>query len=624
MLKQINKETKQKEVKNNYVNKAINYKEEGLVPVPIKISEDNEIKDITDTDKMTEDKIKKWFKKWPKAELAVKTGKESNLMVIETTTINKEEQELNINPKACLFRHEGKENILYCFYKYEDSINIEDNYIEDLDITLYSDGDRVLMPPSKDLTEAPFRKILKRNIENIPEHLIKRIKQYTISEKEKLKEELLSIGNFSPTKIGRLILDLEGEKENYWEYVSNKGKFYHYIDEEGYWRITKKIYLMKIIKHYLMEIKPKWDRKSKVQDVLDSIKNILVSKKKIYKFDTGINPDKKHINLINGMLNVDNYKLKKHSPKYYSQFQLPIKYKPEATCEKWKETLKEWIPDEETRNFIKEYIGYSLIPDNSQQLALILYGTGSNGKGVFLKVLEKLFGDSNVSHTSLSSLSNNRFSIKNIQDKLLNICGDIDPVHLKYTGNIKKIIHGDKLQAEFKHGAHFEFIPISRLIFSANEIPKVRDKSEGWYRSFAIIDFPNTFKPGDKNYDKDLVNKLLKELPGILNWALEGLETYRSRGKFNVPGKIEEAVQDYKHHNDNILSFLDEKTILFDEGLIPRDKLYSVYKKYCNRNGYNPSGKKTFGKRLIDLGYKSESKYHEGKTRGCYTGIKLK
>ena len=114
------------------------------------------------------------------------------------------------------------------------------------------------------------------------------------------------------------------------------------------------------------------------------------------------------------MLDWKNKELKSHSPDYYSQFQLPVIYNKGAKCPKWKKTLKEWLPKEKSRMFLQEYIGYCLIPDTSYQKAVILHGTGSNGKSTFLNVINELFGESNLSNIPMHRLSN-RFETANLQ-----------------------------------------------------------------------------------------------------------------------------------------------------------------------------------------------------------------
>jgi putative DNA primase/helicase len=336
---------------------------------------------------------------------------------------------------------------------------------------------------------------------------------------------------------------------------------------------------------------------------------------------------KDYINFKNGMLNLNTMELEEHKPSHYSIFQLPHEYDSEAKCPKWKETLKEWIPDAETISFMQEYVGYLLVPDNKGQLFPILYGDGANGKSVFIDVIKELFGE-NISTMGLSQFfgSKGRWSPANLQNRLANICGDIDPIYMKKQGLIKSIIGEDEITVERKFQGPYQLKPITRLLFSANELPKSRDKTLGWYRRLEIIRFPNKFTPGTEGFDPDLKNKLKEELAGILKWAIDGLLRFRKNGQFTKSQQMIKDKNMYIQINDPISNFIDDHYDLVDdkEERIPTHLVYEKYKKWAEENGYSIENKGVLTQHLGKKDVEAKNKSYQGKICRHYLGIKEK
>ena len=431
---------------------------------------------------------------------------------------------------------------------------------------------------------------------------------------------------FRPTPLAKEIIEKAEQNGNKWEYVAEQGTFYYYDNEEGYWEKHDESYLMKSIRNLLINKTPKWDKKYKKNETFDALKDILINPTSERKFNVGINPNTDLINVKNGMLDWRTGELKEHHPDYYNQFQLRVEYDPEAKAPKWKQTLQEWIPEEEARMYIQEYIGYCLIPDTSLQKAVILHGSGENGKSTFLEVIYELFGEENLTNIPMHRLDSGRarFETFYLQNKLINLCSDIDPNYIKKPGIIKTLIRGEPLRAEIKTGKSFDFRPVVRLIFSANEIPKTRDKTDAWYRSFEIITFPNKFKKSDDDFDPHIKEKLIKEMPGVFNWALKGLKRLKENKNFTESETINQAKREYEKENDTIKAFIDDKTEYPTGSYEVAREVYIRYKDYCELSGMNFTTRKTFTKKLKELGFEAKHKKVNKKTERCYYGLNLK
>jgi len=436
------------------------------------------------------------------------------------------------------------------------------------------------------------------------------------------------IGNefesFLPTPIAETIIKQEKQNDRLWKYVAEKDLFYFY-NTAGYWRMQQPEYLRKYIRQHLRQFNEKWDTNHRVTEIISALKSLLLDPQNSKLFDAGNNPNRDYINVENGMIEWRKEKLLEHDPKYYSQFQLPVNYDPEADCSHWEKAMKDWVPEKEARMFLQEFTGYCLIPDTAMHKAVILTGDGSNGKSTFLNVLINLFGRDNLSGIPLHRFTGSagRFETANIQGKLVNIMSDIDPTYLKETGVIKTMIAGEELRGEYKHGASFDFTPVVRLIFSANEIPKARDRTEAWYRRFEIVKFPNTFRKDDPNFDPYLEEKLEKELPGILNWAIAGLKRLKENRNFTQSEMIKEAKREYERENDSVVAFIEDRTKTPIDDYEVCQHVYREYQIYCENAGMKYTTRRTFTSRLKKLGYEVKNKWKDGKTQRCYYGLRL-
>ena len=201
------------------------------------------------------------------------------------------------------------------------------------------------------------------------------------------------------------------------------------------------------------------------------------------------------LNLRNGLLDLEREELLRHSPELLSSVQLPIAYDPGATCPAWEKFVKETFP-EDAVEIAFELAGWLMLPDLSQQVAVLLIGSGSNGKSAFLAALTAFLGRSNVCSVSLHKLESDRFAAARLIGKLANVCADLPSSHLAGTSTFKAITGGDTLCAEYKFKPSFDFLPFCRLIFSANHAPTSADSSEAFFRRWVVIPFTRTFEGG--------------------------------------------------------------------------------------------------------------------------------
>jgi len=314
------------------------------------------------------------------------------------------------------------------------------------------------------------------------------------------------------------------------------------------------------------------------------------------------------INLINGTLEIapDKTILRTFDLNDFLTYQLQFSYNPNAKATTFMEYLNKVLPEKELQHILAEYIGYLFIPNSRLKLekALILYGSGANGKSVFFEIVNALLGRQNVTTYSLAKLTDpNGYYRAMIGDKLVNYASEInsklDPSFFK------QLVSGEPIEARLPYGQPFILEKYAKLIFNTNKLPKDVEHSNAYFRRFIIIPF-NVSIP-EKLQDKHLANKIIRnELPGVLNWVLAGLKRVTTNDSFTYSTIVESLVVHYKNEADSTYLFLDEYDIYPDEhNTMTLADLYSKYRAFCTSFNFQEFSNRNFKKRLESHGYKT-------------------
>lgn len=252
------------------------------------------------------------------------------------------------------------------------------------------------------------------------------------------------------------------------------------------------------------------------------------------------------INFMNGTLDLKNGTLCKHNWEDYFRYVLPYNYDKYASCPTFMNYLNEVMPEKEAQDVLAEYVGWLFVPRLKLEKILFLYGSGCNGKSVFIDIVEALVGKENISHESLSDLcgeygANSR---SNLAGKILNTCSDVAPN--AFAGDLfKRIASGEPISAKILYQDVTTLTDYARMMFCLNELPKTNDISDGFYRRFLIAPF-NVQIPKNKinpNLAKEIISK---ELPGIMNWVIAGQERLARNRKFTESKIMNKALEDYR------------------------------------------------------------------------------
>lgn len=264
-------------------------------------------------------------------------------------------------------------------------------------------------------------------------------------------------------------------------------------------------------------------------------------------------------------------------------------YDPNAYSEICDKTLNKLAcNDPQIRMLLEEVIGYTFFRRNELRKAFILIGDKANGKSTYLDMIKTLLGDENTSALDLNELGD-RFKTAELFGKLANIGDDIGDEFIPNPAIFKKLTSGDRLNAERKGQDPFDFNSYAKLLFSANNIPRIKDKSGAVIDRLIIIPFNATFSPDDPDYDPYIKYKLRSEesMMYLINVGLKGLKRVLKNRRFTVCDKVKEQIKEYEEHNNPLLLFLkdvDEHDILNE----PTKAVYQRYQEFCIINGFQP------------------------------------
>ena len=303
-----------------------------------------------------------------------------------------------------------------------------------------------------------------------------------------------------------------------------------------------------------------------------------------------------YLNLQDGLFDLETFELGSHTPEVYSTIQLDVSHDTKASCRVWRKTVNEiFLGSQEKIEVLQEFFGLCFTKESKYEKALICIGDGANGKSVVLHVLQKLLGEENYSAVPLERFDNSHY-LADLFGRLANISVETNARSSVYDSTFKQIVSGDPIQADAKYKKPIKFRPFCKLVFALNNMPRVDDKTDAFFRRLIILRFSRAFKEEDQN--KNLKHELEEELDGIFQWSLIGLRRLRDRGHFRIPEDLRIEVDEYRKQNNNVLLFVGEECSIHWEAEISKDNLYQHYQHWCTHNGYKAFSKGRFGKEL--------------------------
>jgi putative DNA primase/helicase len=321
----------------------------------------------------------------------------------------------------------------------------------------------------------------------------------------------------------------------------------------------------------------------------------------------------------NGVLDLRTGQLRESRPEDYITKRTGVPFSAAAKAPRWRRFICEvTCADVELEAFLQRTVGYSLTGRTGEQVFFFLYGDGANGKGTFIKVLQRALGDyaavlstaalmasyGQAHPTELVPLFGARFVTAN----------EVSDGRSWNEARLKELTGEDRITARGMRENFWSFEPTHKLWISGNYRPRVHGDDFGLWRRVRLIPFEARFE-----VNSHLLEELLAELPGVLAWAVEGCLAWQRDG-LGVPARVREATDTYRERENLVGQFVEEACHRHPQAETSTADLYAVFERWCAKAGERTPAKRGFSERLERLGFKR----NESRNARGFIGIGLR
>ncbi|MFF8191882.1 phage/plasmid primase, P4 family [Streptomyces bobili] len=303
----------------------------------------------------------------------------------------------------------------------------------------------------------------------------------------------------------------------------------------------------------------------------------------------------------NGLLRIRDRALLPHTPGFFNLVSVPFAYDPTATAPEWEHFLSEvWPDDPAAITALQEWFGYVLSGRTDLQKILLMVGPSRSGKGTIARVLKALVGKANLAGPTLAGLGTN-FGLSTLVGKSLAIISDA-----RLSGNdnsqvverLLTISGDDTIDVDRKYREQWTGKLPSRLMILSNELPHFGDSSGVIANRFVLLSMRVSWLGRE---DPTLTDRLIAEMPGILNWALDGLARLQRKGRLTEPTSSRDAVTTMRDTASPTSAFIRERCTTGPACTVPVDALWTVWRDWAEDNGVRPGTKQVFGRNLLSV-----------------------
>jgi putative DNA primase/helicase len=377
------------------------------------------------------------------------------------------------------------------------------------------------------------------------------------------------------------------------------------------------------------ETEPWAPNRHRIGDLLEAFARIALLSQRVQP-PTWLNPGSEGAVLVactNGLLEVGSRTLHELTPNYFNEISVPFAYDPAPPApQEWLAFLKQlWPDDQESITLLQQWFGYILSGATDQQKILGVIGPLRSGKGTICRVLRNLVGNRNVTAPPLASFGQN-FGLQDLIGKSVAIIGDVRLGGGEQSAVVERLLSisgEDTLTIDRKYRDPWTGQLPTRVMFVSNELPRFGDASGAVASRILVLETHESFLGRE---DKSLINRLLTELPGILNWALNGLAALSADGRFTEPQSSIDTVVALQDLVSPISAFVRE---CCERGPLKESlcaELYDAWRWWAEANGHRSSTTQMFGRNLrAAVPSIRMTQPREGEERfRCYTGIALR
>ena len=368
----------------------------------------------------------------------------------------------------------------------------------------------------------------------------------------------------------------------------------------------------------------KWAEESLSAGKIESMLRLAKSDPSLALEQSRLNPDPFLLGCYNGIVDLRTGRFSPHEPGHLITNQASVRWDGEAVCPTWIRFLADVTDgNKDLIRSLQQFVGYSLTGSTREQCLFILYGTGANGKSTFTDAIHALMG-SYATWTPAESFMLKRFGgstsndIAALHDKRLVIASEPELGATFCESKVKAMTGENTICARYLYGEFFEFRPKFKIWISTNHKPRIKGTEEAIWRRIRLVPF-QVFIPAEKR-DKELDKKLEAELPGILNWAVQGCIDWLEAGELATAEAIVTATDAYRQEEDFLTDFINDCIEVDPTNCISKKDLYLVYKKWSESTGARVVSMRRLASMLEEKGFREVRKH--GTVR-AWTSIRL-
>lgn len=340
-------------------------------------------------------------------------------------------------------------------------------------------------------------------------------------------------------------------------------------------------------------------------------------------------PAEQYVAMANGLLHLPSRRLESHTPELFATWSLPFDYDPEANCPQWLRFLDViFAHDPKAKMLLQEYAGYLISGRMDLHKALVIVGPARAGKGTIVRAITELLGgERNVATPTLHTLGS-EFGRADLIGKPLAVIadarGDGGQNANQITETLLNIIGEDAVSINRKYRPHWNGTLPTRFLVASNEVPRFLDASGAVVSRFMSMKLELSFAGRE---DLDLGARINREMSGVYNWALEGLDRLERQGKLTTPNTMADMIEAMNAYAAPIAEFVKDHYVITgsDDDQVPRPEIYKEYTWWCGQNGIRASGMNKFSSQMQagDARIKERNLRQEtGKRQRFITGIK--
>lgn len=369
-------------------------------------------------------------------------------------------------------------------------------------------------------------------------------------------------------------------------------------------------------------------KKSESKHSIENALKLLASFSDIAMLDKEFNTNPYLFSVSNGIVDLRTGQLLKTNKEQYISLASPVAFDANAACPTWLSFLSEACDgNEELVKFLQRAVGYSLTGDTKEEKMFILYGPTQTGKTTFLETVKALMGDYGMA-TDISTFVASPYVTPNsargdIVDiaRARYVCATEGEGEQKFaTALLKRLTGRDTISARKLYREAVEIKPLCKIFLGTNALPQINPTEEALWRRLCCIPFFHQVSDDDKN--DYLREKILNELPGVLNWALQGCLDWQRVG-LQIPESVKKATAQLRDDMNSLRTFLKDRCLIARDKRVLSRELYDAYCKWCMEEGEEPLKQKTFI-HTLKLRIGCESTREPGTGRKMLVGIGLK